>query len=152
MICADLASSLDLFSVELMRESRRIFVVTTPEVVPLHLAARRIRSLKELGLGDRVSLLLTRHSDCHQPLTDSELVRLVGLPLSFIFSNDYVGVDRAILNGSPVAQESELGQSIMNLARSLTSHSEPVEVSKPRKFLQFFHVPQIKDTDEPWQS
>jgi len=51
-----------------------------------------------------------------------------------------------------VAQESELGQSIMNLARSLTSHSEPGEVSKQRKFLQFFHVPQIKDTDEPWQS
>jgi len=152
VICADLASSLDPFSVELMRESRRIFVVTTPEVVPLHLAARRIRSLKELGLGDRVSLLLTRHSGCHQRLTDSELVRLVGLPLSFIFSNDYVGVDRAILNGRPVAQESELGQSIMNLARSLTSHSEPGEISKQRKFLQFFHVPQIKDTDEPWQS
>ena len=39
VICADLASSMDLFSVALMRESRRIFLVTTPEVVPLYLAA-----------------------------------------------------------------------------------------------------------------
>jgi Flp pilus assembly CpaE family ATPase len=134
-----------------MRESRRVFVVTTPEVTPLHLAALRIRSLRELGLEDRVSLLLNRRSGCGQGLSDAEVVQLVGLPLSFTFSNDYTGVDKAIIDGRPVAPETELGSSILNLAQSLTPQLEVKETSKPRKFLEFFHVPQIKDSDEAWK-
>ncbi|HMD48985.1 MAG TPA: hypothetical protein VKG79_07800, partial [Bryobacteraceae bacterium] len=53
-ICADLASSLDPFSVHFLREARRILLVTTPEMVPLHMAADRLRHLNELGLGDKV--------------------------------------------------------------------------------------------------
>jgi MinD-like ATPase involved in chromosome partitioning or flagellar assembly len=71
VICADLASSLDDFSIDLMRESRRVFVVTTPEVVPLHLAAQRVRSLEKLGLDDRISLLLNRKSSRNQALSRS---------------------------------------------------------------------------------
>ena len=41
-ICADLASSLDPFTVQIMREARRIFMVMTPELVPLYLAADRL--------------------------------------------------------------------------------------------------------------
>src|SRR5579872_4643363 len=60
VICADLGSSFDPFNIVLLRESRRIFLVTTPEVVPLHMAAMRLRRLTALDLHDRVSLLLNR--------------------------------------------------------------------------------------------
>jgi Flp pilus assembly CpaE family ATPase len=151
VICADLASSLDQFSVDLIRESRRVFVVTTPEVVPLHLASQRIRALENFGLGDKVSLLLNRKSNLSGAIPDAEVCRSVGLPLAFTFSNDYVGVERAILNGSPVSHESELGHSILNLAQSLTPHLlKPTETSKPRRFLEFFHVPRIEEPDTVW--
>lgn len=150
VVCVDLASSLDPFSVDLMRESRRIFVLTTPELTPLYLAAERVRILKELGLGDRISLVLNRKTGRRGGLPDEDVVRLVGLPVSFAFSNDYFAVQEAILAGRPVSQGSDLGQNILNLARSLAPHLEPKKTSKPRRFLEFFHVPRIAEADAAW--
>jgi pilus assembly protein CpaE len=138
VICADLPSSMDWFSVALMKESRRIFLVTTPEVVPLYLAASRLRRLKELGLGDRVSLLLNRKFS--SKLGDDEVGSLVGIPVTYRFSNDYKGVQSSILQASPVAPETDLGQSILNLAHSLAPHLQAKPAHPTRKFLEFFHV------------
>jgi len=149
VVCVDLASSLDQFSVDLIRESRRVFVVSTPEVVPLHLASQRIRSLENLGLGDKVSFLLNRKSS-RGSVADAEVIQSVGLPMAFSFSNDYIGVGKSILDGSPVHLDSELGHSILNLAESLTPGMKPTDKSK-RKFLEFFHVPRTEALEEVWR-
>jgi Flp pilus assembly CpaE family ATPase len=151
VICADLASSLDPFSIALMRESRRIFVITTPEIVPLHLTGQRVRALQKLGLGDRISLLLNRKSGRKGGLGDAEVANLVGLPISITFSNDYAGVEAAILEASPISRESGLGQSILNLAHSLAPHVGPTESPKRRKVLEFFHISQNEQPDEVWK-
>jgi len=152
-ICADLASSLDPFTVQIMHEARRIFMVTTPELVPLYLAADRLRHLKGLGLADKVSLLLNRKNPSRFGLCDSEASQLVGIPIAQAFSNDYTGVQGAILDGVPVSHRSSLGHSIMTLARSLAPQesrreAEPV---RHRKFLEFFHVPSARDHETVWK-
>jgi pilus assembly protein CpaE len=152
-ICADLASSLDPFSVQIMREARRIFLTTTPELVPVHMAADRLRHLNELGLGDKVSLLLNRKNPMRWGLPDSEVSHLVGLPIAHQFSNDYPLVQSAILDGTPVSNHSSLGHSILDLARSLAPDAAgrqraPVE---HRKFLEFFQVPASRDHDTVWR-
>jgi pilus assembly protein CpaE len=48
VICADLGSHFDPLSIALLRDSRRIFLVTTPEVVPLHLATLRCAAWQSL--------------------------------------------------------------------------------------------------------
>jgi pilus assembly protein CpaE len=149
VICADLASSFDPFSVALMRESRTIFLVTTPEIIALHLAAARHHRLTDLGLGDRVRLLLNRKA--RSELTDAEVSQAVGLPVSQCFSNDYASVRHAILEGSPVPRNSDLGQSILNLAHSLASHLEPQKSTHRHKFLDFFRVPHVEDRDVVWR-
>jgi pilus assembly protein CpaE len=152
VICADLGSSLDPFSISFMRESRRIFLVTTPEIVPIHFAAERVRSLEKLGLADRIRLLVNRKSGRRGAFGDAEVARLVGLPITFSFSNDYPGVEKSILDGSPVSRDSGLGQSVLNLAHSLVPHVELKEPSKHRKFLEFFHVPSsVEETFEVHQ-
>lgn len=151
-VCADLASSMDPFTVQIMREARRIFLVTTPELVPLYLTADRLRHLKELGLADKVSLLLNRKT-AHRGLSDGEVAQLAGLPIAHQFSNDYPGVQGAILDGVPVSHRSGLGQSIMTLARSLapalSQHTVPAV--HQRKFLEFFHVPSARDHETVWR-
>ncbi len=151
-ICADLASSLDPFTVQIMHEARRIFMVTTPELVPLYLAADRLRHLKELGLAEKVSLLLNRKNPAHHGLSDGEAAQLVGLPIAHQFSNDYPGVQGAILEGAPVSHRSGLGQSILTLARSIapaaSRHDAP---QRHRKFLEFFHVPSVRDHETVWR-
>jgi pilus assembly protein CpaE len=144
VICADLASSMDPFSIALMKESRRIFLVTTPEVVPVYLAASRVRRLKELGLEDRVGLLLNRKFS--SKLTDEQVSEMVGIPVLYRFSNDYKAVQSSILNAAPVVQESDLGQSILNLAHTLAPHLEVPQPHPHRKFLEFFRIPHVNDT------
>jgi Flp pilus assembly CpaE family ATPase len=152
-ICADLASSMDPFTVQILHEARRIFLVTTPELVPLYLAVDRIRHLKELGLLEKVSLLLNRKNPLHRGLTDAEAAEMVGLPIAYQFCNDYPGVQGAILDGVPVSHRSSLGQSIMTLARSLAPTTCPHDgqLARHRKFLEFFHVPSVRDRETVWR-
>ena len=152
-ICADLASSLDPFTVQIMREARRIFMVTTPELVPLYLAADRLKHLKDLGLADKVSLLLNRKNPSHRGLSDHEASQLVGMPIAHQFSNDYPAVQGAILDGVPVSHRSSLGQSIMDLARSLAPAPSGHDAAQihHRKFLEFFHVPSSRDHETVWK-
>lgn len=152
-ICADLASSMDPFSVQIMREARRILLVTTPELVPLHMAADRLRYLNDLGLADKVSLLLNRKNPMRWGLPDSEVERLVGMHIAYRFANDYPVVQNAILEGAPVPHRSSLGQSIMDLARSLAPEStgRKAAPAEHRKFLEFFHVPSWQDREHAWR-
>lgn len=152
-ICADLASSLDPFTVQIMREARRIFMVTTPELVPLYLAADRLKHLKDLGLADKVSLLLNRKSPAHRGLSDPEAAQLVGLPIALQFCNDYPGVQGAILDGVPVSQSSCLGRSVMTLAQSLAPvvSQKDAPPAHQRKFLEFFHIPSARDHETVWR-
>jgi pilus assembly protein CpaE len=152
-ICADLASSLDPFTVQVMREARRIFLVTTPELVPLHMTADRLGHMKELGLVDKVSLLLNRKNLPHRGASDTEIEKIVGLPFALEFSNDYPGVQSAMLEGVPVSHQSSLGKSIMALAQSLAPAIARHDVPPPhkRKFLEFFHVPTERDHEIVWK-
>ncbi len=151
VICADLPSSVDPFSITWMRESRRIFLVTTPEVVPLHFAAERVYSLKKLGLDERVNLLLNRKTGHEGGLSDAEVARMVGLPVTVTFSNDYAGVGKSILEANPVSRDTPLGQSILNLAHSLVPHLQPKKSAKQRRFLEFFHISHSEDAQEVWK-
>jgi pilus assembly protein CpaE len=149
VICADLASSFDLFSLALMQESRRIFLVTTPEVTALHMAASRHSRLAKAGLADRVTLLLNRKNKSQ--FTDEEVAKAVGVPVGYCFSNDYAVVRSAILSGTPVTPRSGLGQCILNLAHSLAPHLPPEKTTRHRKFLEFFHVPHTGQADVVWR-
>ncbi|HVO98548.1 MAG TPA: hypothetical protein VMT15_10805 [Bryobacteraceae bacterium] len=146
VICADLASSIDSFSTAIMRESRRIFLVTTPELVPLHLTSARVRRLTELGLDDRLALLLNRKT--RGGLSDQAVADAVGIPVSHTFPNEYVAVNHSIMEASPVTPHTPLGQSILELARSLAPHGESKPASAGRKFLEFFHIPRPDSAEE----
>ncbi len=152
-ICADLASSMDPFTVQIMREARQILMVTTPELVPVHMAVDRLRHLTELGLADKVCLLLNRKTPGRKGLCDEEVARLVGLPIAHRFSNDYPVVQTAILEGTPVSHGSSLGQSILTLARSLAPDQTKRETTplEHRRFLEFFHVPSVRDHETVWR-
>jgi hypothetical protein len=101
VICADLGGYADPISMGLLEESQRIFLVTTSELAPLHFAKVRVKQLTELGLKDRLSLVLNRD---HRKdlLTSAQVEDAVGIPVSFAFPNAYESVQRAILVGEPV--------------------------------------------------
>lgn len=152
VICADLGSSIDPFTVEWMKESRRIFLVTTPELVAMNLAQNRIRSLTDLGLADKVSLILNRKDRRRGHLSDPEVAELLNLHVSYSIKNGYDAVQASILDGVPLTSDSDIGQSILNLAQSLVNDSLPRNSvpSMHRKFLEFFHVPRVAEDETAW--
>lgn len=117
-VCVDLSGNMEKYSIEIMQESKRVFLVTTPEIASLHLARERFHYLRQLDLGDRIQLILNR-SQKRAPISVSQIEDLLGLPVLASIPNDYQGVSRALTAGKPVDTSSELGREFQALAASM---------------------------------
>jgi len=138
-LCFDLSGNLEKYSLEIMHESKRIFLVCTPEIPSLHLAREKYLYLRQLDLADRVSVLLTR---CQKrPLiTPQQIEQLLGLPVLMTFPNDYQGVHRALTFGRWVDVSSELGKQCAALAHTITQDRGLKTVEKKSKASEYFSI------------
>jgi pilus assembly protein CpaE len=117
-VCVDLSGNMEKYSIEVMQESKRVYLVTTPEIASLHLARERYHYLRQLDLGDRVQLLLNR-SQKRARISVSQIEDLLGLPVLASIPNDYQGVSRALTAGKPVDTNSEIGREFQILAAAM---------------------------------
>jgi pilus assembly protein CpaE len=117
-ICVDLSGNMEQYSLDIMRESKRIFLVCTPEINALHLARRKYRFLKTQDLGERVSLLLNR-VETNSVISESEIEEMVGLAPVMTLPNNYVDVQRALTAGTHVDPALAFGRQCSELAHRL---------------------------------
>lgn len=119
----DLSGNLEKFSLEAMQESKRIFLVVTPEIPSLHLAREKINYLRSIDLSERVSILLNR---CQRKavVTPTQVEELLGQRVVMTFANDYQGVHRAMTAGKAVEPSSELGRQFSQLAQLALDRKE----------------------------
>ena len=83
-------------------------------------------------------------------MKDDQVADMVGIPVTYRASNDYTGWSaNSILEAAPVAPETDLGQSILNLAHSLSPHLETKPAVPHRKFLEFFRIPHAEEETLP---
>ncbi|MDQ6758497.1 MAG: hypothetical protein M3Z32_01370 [Acidobacteriota bacterium] len=137
-VCFDLSGNLEKYSLEIMHEAKKIFLVCTPEIPSLHLAREKYLYLKHLDLQDRIFVLLNR-SQKRPIITPQQIEELLGLPIQMTFANDYVGVHRALTLGKGVDATSDLGKQFSALAQSMTDQPQTAAESKKR-FIQYFSV------------
>ncbi len=133
LVAVDLSGNMEKYSIEIMEESRRIFLVTTSELTSLHLARERFNYLKTLDLGDRIELVLNR-SHKRAEIDIRQIEDLLGLPVKIALPNDYQGVSRAVTAGKPVDANSDLGREFKKLASSLVERepAPPTEKTKQK--------------------
>ena len=139
VICVDLSGNMEKYSVELMMESKRILLVTTPEIPPLHLARERFNFLRELDLGDRVSILLNRWSH-KSSISKEQIEDLLEAPVYETFPNSYNGVHKALVAGQPIDPKSELGQCFATLANRIMHPGAPKPDKPKKRFLESFSI------------
>jgi pilus assembly protein CpaE len=137
-ICLDLSGNLEKYSVEIMHESKRIFLVCTAELPSLHLAREKLAFLRSVDLEDRVSIVLNRVGK-RDVVSTLEVEKLLGLPVYTTFSNDYKGIYQALASGKPVEPASELGKQFRKQAEILLS-KESRPVGGVRKFVEYFSL------------
>ncbi|MEZ5352820.1 MAG: hypothetical protein R2762_09310 [Bryobacteraceae bacterium] len=147
-ICIDLSGNMEKFSLEVMQESKRIFLVCTPEIPSLHLARQKFNLLQAMDLGDRVAVLLNR-SQKRPIISTTHIEQLLGVPVYQEFPNDYRGVHDALTNGKEIQQETELGRQFTQLAHDMLE--KPLEQrpmkGRKKKFLEYFSVTSSKTVD-----
>lgn len=139
VLCFDLSGNLEKYSLEIMHESKKIFLVCTPEIPSLHLAREKYLYLKQLDLHDRVCVLLNR-SQRRPLITPEQIEQLLGVPVTMTFPNDYQGVHRALTFGRWVDPTTELGRQFTLLSQiMLDTRPHPV-VQRSKRFIEFFSV------------
>jgi pilus assembly protein CpaE len=134
-ICVDMSGNMEKFSLEIMLEAKKIFLVCTPEIPSLHLAREKYLFLKNIELGDRVSVLLNRCTKRNQVISSQQIEDLLGLPVTMTFPNDYHGVHTALTAGKQVEPNSELGRHFQTLAETMldVKPSGPAPPAAPKK-------------------
>jgi Flp pilus assembly CpaE family ATPase len=87
-ICADLSGNMELYSIEILHEATRIFLVCTPEIPSLHLAREKLNFLHSLEIGRNVDVLMNR-AQKRGMVSLTEIERLLGHKVLMSFPNDY---------------------------------------------------------------
>lgn len=128
-LAVDLSGNMEEYALEVMQESRKIFLVCTPEIPSMHLAREKVHYLKEQGLQDKVAYILNRHSKTDLLQID-QIQNLLGGEVYFSFANDYRGVSQAVAEGKEVNQNSELGQQYTAFAYQLMDRPVPDALGK----------------------
>src|SRR5438552_112000 len=138
VLCFDLFGNLEKYSLEIMHESKKIFLVCTPEIPSLHLAREKYIYLQQLDLHERVCILLNRFQK--RPLISPEQIeKLLGVPVTMTFPNDYQGVHRALTFGRWADPTSELGRQFTLLAQTMLDN-RPRAIDSRKRFIEFFSV------------
>jgi pilus assembly protein CpaE len=131
-LCFDLSGNMEKYANEVMLESKKVFIVCTPEIPSLHLAREKTQYLQDQGIGDRISFILNRHSKTDL-LQIEQIENVLGAPVYATFSNDYRGVNQALAEGREIAIHSELGRQIEKFSYRLLDREIPVGAQKKSK-------------------
>ena len=136
VICADLSGNLERYSIEIMSESKAIFLVCTQELPSLHLAREKVQFLEHLDLGDRIKILINR-AHKRTLISAAEIEQLLGRPVYEAFPNDYSGVHKALSEGRPIQANTDLGKHCAEIAAKLLDR-ETLKTQNSSRFVQYF--------------
>lgn len=139
VVCVDLSGNMEKYSIEIMQESKFVFMVCTPEISSLHLARERFNFLKNIDLGDRVRILLNR-SQKRTMISPEQIEDLLGIPVLLTLPNDYQSVSRALTQGRQVDAASDLGKQFLKLANILFERKSDSAPEKSRRFIEYFNL------------
>jgi pilus assembly protein CpaE len=134
---------MELYSVEILHEAARIFLVCTPEIPSLHLAREKLNFLRGLDLADKVDVLVNR-AQKRGCIPFSEIERLLGRKILMAFPNDYIGVHRALTAGTFAQQTSEFGKAFDVLAKAVLNGGTPKN-AQPHRFVEYFSIQPTRD-------
>lgn len=136
-MCFDLSGNMEPHSIDILHESRRIILVCTPEASSLHLARKKLAALRDLGLDDRIAVVVNR-SASGDVLSQGQIQKLLEVPIMKMIPNNYPEVNRAIETGKCVPADSKLGRVFEQFACELLERRAPVDSPEKNKgFLEF---------------
>jgi pilus assembly protein CpaE len=126
-LCFDMSGNMERHSMQVMQESKRVFLVCNPEPGSLFLGREKLEYLRTIGLADRVSVILNR-ADQLMAVPADKVCEFLGVPLAATFSEEPASLNRAIgeacsVMGESGAKRSKLAREYRTFAQALVDTS-----------------------------
>jgi pilus assembly protein CpaE len=146
-VSVDLPGSAEVHEAETLMRAKRIFLVCTPDTAALHVARRKSNWLRELGLTDRVSLVL----NCVQRrnLSVADLERIIQLKIQYLIPSSPDEVSRAVHKGVPIQGSSPLARQIERIASEICVAETERKRSPVRRFVDYFSISAAREAKIP---
>ena len=134
-VCVDHSGNMEKYSIELLRESKRIFLVCDSDRASMRLAKQKIEFLRDQELGDTLTVVLNR--TCREDSTAViDVEDAIEAKVAAVVPYDRQTLQTALKTGVPVPERSEFGKACEQLAQMI---HRPVRAHSPAKrFIEFF--------------
>jgi pilus assembly protein CpaE len=135
----DLSGALEEFSLDVMRQSRRVYLVVEPSLAAVHQAREKLRFLEGQDLGDRVSLVVNRWRK-DAPLTIADMEEVLGIPTEATLSDAPEQVYKSTMRGGALDPASTYFREISDLANVMAFTHEDPRKKKVKRKIEYFSI------------
>jgi Flp pilus assembly CpaE family ATPase len=139
-ISIDLSGHMEDYEIEVLMRSRRIFLVTTPDVSALHVARRKSGWLRDLKLAGNVSVILNC-VERRSSLSVDDIERIIDLPVKHLLPASTQEISKAVQRGAILEESSALQKELSRIAAEMV----PAVATRPkrnpmRRFVEYFSI------------
>lgn len=121
----DMPERIDDAAAEVVQSAKRVYLMTTPEILSLELARQRLSELRSFGVdASRLKLIVNRHHSTDMPARHIEDILQCSVDL--VIPNNYPVVRAATLANSFVDRHTALGRAYQKLAGMIASGYTPL--------------------------
>jgi pilus assembly protein CpaE len=138
-VCVDLPGTAEAYECETLMRAKRIFLVCTPDITALHVARRKSNWLRDLGMAERVSVVLN-HANRRNTLAVADIERIIQLKVEYPLPASEAEVSRAVQKGVPIQGSSPLAKQIARIAADIAATETVKKRNGVRRFVDYFSI------------
>jgi Flp pilus assembly CpaE family ATPase len=130
---------------ETLDRAKEIFLVCTADVTGLHMAKRKVDTLKTLDLREKL-VVVVNHAERRTTVRLADIEKLLQVPVRFSLPSDQKAVTKAAQLGEAISSGSPLAEQIEAIAKSIVGTSAgKTSTGSVRRFIEFFSVSPIRE-------
>ena len=148
LIGVDLPGSMEHHECETVLRAKRVFLVCTADIGALHVARRKSAWLRDLGLAEKVSVILNC-VERKNTLLVRDIERIIQMPVRYVVPHGPGEIARAAQKGAAIEGSSSLAKQIGLIASEIAENASVFK--KPnavRRFVEYFSISAARDVEK----
>jgi pilus assembly protein CpaE len=135
-IVVDLGRGVGQIAAAVLPQLSELYIVTTHEVVPLHMTKQMLSALDANGFPrERIRLLLNRLPRCHGAGM-KDLEKLLGIPVALSLPNDYEALHECYSSGKLLPESSNVAAAIRSVVALILGEKDEPQPGMAARLLQ----------------
>lgn len=146
LVVVDLPGTMEEHECDVLMRSKRIMLVCTPDIGALHVARRKAQWFQEMGLTDKVSVVLNC-VERRSTLSVKEIERIIHLPVRYLLPAATKDISAAVHSGKLLDPNCPVGRQIAAIAGDMAPARSIVKKANPvRRFVEYFSTSPARES------